>query len=116
MAEINNHELVRMLRRYAKWIKDKSDNSFQKNQNLWKLILLSAERLYQYEQYQEETDAYKQGEWDMFELITSVEYGKQRFCDDFCGTVYDRSKCDHLKNRDEAIDRYLKEIGDNGEY
>lgn len=52
----------------------------------------------------------------MFELITSVEYGKQRFCDDFCGTVYDRDKCDHLKNRDEAIDRYLKEIGDNGEY
>ena len=30
--------------------------------------------------------------------------------------VYDRSKCDHLKNRDEAIDRYLKEIGDDGEY
>lgn len=67
MAEISNHELVRMLRRYAKWLKDKSDNSFQKNQNLWKLILLAAERLYQYEQYQEETDAYKQGEWDMFE-------------------------------------------------
>ena len=110
MAEISNHELIRMLRRYAKWLKDKSDNSFQKNENLWKLILLAAERLYQYEQYQEETDAYKQGEWDMFELITSVEYGKQRFFDDYHGTVYDRDKGDHLKDRDAAIDRFLEEI------
>lgn len=73
MAEISNHELIRMLRRYAKWLKKKSDNSFHKNENLWKLILLAAERLYQYEQYPEETDAYKQGKWDMFELMRPYE-------------------------------------------
>lgn len=47
MSKISNDELIRMLRRYAKWLKEKSDNSFQKNENLWKLILLAAERLYQ---------------------------------------------------------------------
>ncbi len=56
--------------------------------------------------------AHEDGMWDMFELITSVWYGKQRFFDDYHGTVYDRDKCDHLKNRDEAIDRFLHEIGD----
>lgn len=71
MAEISNQELIRVLRRYAKWLKDKSDNSFQKNQNLWKLIMLAAERLYQYEQYQAaekriaelEKQLPKEGEW-----------------------------------------------------
>lgn len=56
--------------------------------------------------------AHDDGMWEMFELITSVWYGKQRFFDDYHGTVYDRDKRDHLKNRDEAIDRYLHEIGD----
>ena len=46
----------------------------------------------------------------MFQLITSAEYGKQRFFDDYHGTVYDRDKGDHLKDRDAAIDRFLEEI------
>lgn len=56
--------------------------------------------------------AHDDGMWEMFQLITSSWYGKQRFCDDYHGTVYDRSKGDHLKDRDAAIDRYLHEIGD----
>lgn len=88
MQTISNTELIRMLRRYAKWLKEKSDNSFQKNQNLWKLITLSAERLYQYEQYQEETDAYKQGEWT---------YGKTNYCTN-CGA--DMRKGEHDEQAD----------------
>lgn len=57
MAEISNDELVRMLRRYAKWLKDKSDNSFQKNENLWKLIMLAADAL---EELIKERDKYKE--------------------------------------------------------
>lgn len=57
MAEISNDELVRMLRRYAKWLKDKSDNSFQKNQNLWKLITLAADAI---EELIKERDKYKE--------------------------------------------------------
>lgn len=62
--------------------------------------------------YNDIKKAHDDGMWEMFQLITSSWYGKQRFFDDYHGTVYDRDKCDHLKNRDEAIDRYLHEIGD----
>lgn len=54
--------------------------------------------------------AHDDGMWEMFLLITSAEYGKQRFFDDYHGTVYDRDKGDHLKDRDAAIDRFLDEI------
>ena len=54
--------------------------------------------------------AHDDGMWEMFQLITSAEYGKQRFFDDYHGTVYDRDKGDHLKDRDAAIDRFLEEI------
>ena len=56
--------------------------------------------------------AHDDGMWEMFELITSVWYGKRRFYEEPSGIVYDRSKGDYLKNECEAIDRFLREIGD----
>ena len=57
-------------------------------------------------------NAHDDGMWEMFELITSAWYGKRRFCEDFNGLIYDRDKRDYLKNKNEAIDRFLREIGD----
>lgn len=54
--------------------------------------------------------AHDDGEWDMFQAISNAWYGKQRFFDENNGTVYDRDKCDHLKNRDEAVSRFIDEI------
>ena len=56
--------------------------------------------------------AHDDGMWEMFELITSAWYGKRRFYEEPSGIVYDRSKSDYLKNKNEAIDRFLHEIGD----
>lgn len=54
--------------------------------------------------------AHDDGEWDMFQAISNAWYGKQRFFDEENGTVYDRDKDDHLKNRDEAVSRFIDEI------
>jgi hypothetical protein len=113
MENKSNKELAKLLRMYIKHQREKRANVTWKQDPFMELLDICADRL---EELEDKEDTYKRGEWDLFCLITSVEYGKQRFCDDFCGTVYDRSKCDHLNNRDEAIDRYLKEIGDDGEY
>lgn len=51
---------------------------------------------------------YEQGEWDMFCLITSVEFGKQRFSMDRHGMVYDRKSHEYM-TREEAYEEYFKE-------
>ena len=51
---------------------------------------------------------YEQGEWDMFNLITSVEFGKQRFFLERHGMVYDRKSHEYM-TREEAYEAYLKE-------
>ena len=51
---------------------------------------------------------YEQGEWDMFNLITSAEYGKQRFYLDRNGMVYDRKSHEYM-TREEAYKNYLGE-------
>ena len=51
---------------------------------------------------------YEQGEWDMFSLITSVEFGKQRFFIEKNGLVYDR-KCHEYMTREKAYENYLSE-------
>ena len=51
---------------------------------------------------------YEQGEWDMFSLITSAEYGKQRFSLDRNGMVYDRKYHEYM-TREEAYKNYLGE-------
>ena len=53
------------------------------------------------------------GEWDMFELITSVWYGKQCYFVEENGIVYSRVSCKHM-SVDEAIKEFLGRIGDDG--
>ena len=50
---------------------------------------------------------YKQGEWDMFERISSVWYGKQYYFLDDDGTVYSRLTHKNM-SREEAFAEFLK--------
>ena len=52
---------------------------------------------------------FEKGEWSMFETITSVEYGKQRFFLEKDGRVYDKQRGDYLDNVEKAYARYYKE-------
>lgn len=52
------------------------------------------------------------GEWDMFELITSVWYGKQCYFVEENGVVYSRVSGKYM-SVDEAIKEFLGRIGDN---
>ena len=54
-------------------------------------------------------DQYQQGEWDMFELITSAWYGKQMYFREMSGMVYSRVTCKTMR-QDEAIDEFLERI------
>lgn len=59
---------------------------------------------------------YERGEWEMFELITSVYYGKSYyFLQDDPSIVYSRASGKHMK-RDKAYMEFLRQIGDDGEY
>lgn len=53
----------------------------------------------------------KQGEWEMFELITSAWYGKQCYSMEDNGIVYSRMSCKHMTVHD-AILEFLRSIGD----
>lgn len=54
-------------------------------------------------------DQYKQGEWDMFELISSAWYGKRMYFREMGGMVY--SKVTHKTMlQDAAIDEFLERI------
>lgn len=50
---------------------------------------------------------YEQGEWDMFNLITSVEYGKQFYFLEKNGMVYSRKSHEYM-TREQAYEEYLK--------
>ena len=53
--------------------------------------------------------AYAQGEWDMFELITSIWYGKQYYFEDFGAgieMVYSRASHKSMK-REEAYKEFF---------
>ena len=51
---------------------------------------------------------YEQGEWDMFSLISSVEFGKKRYFLEKNGMVYDRKSHEYM-TREKAYEEYLKE-------
>ena len=53
---------------------------------------------------------YSDSEFDVLNLISSAEYGKQRFFKEKNGIVYDREKNDYLVNSNDALERYLSEI------
>lgn len=59
--------------------------------------------------------AYEQGEWDMFQLITSAWYGKQCYFQEDNGIVYSRLSNKYL-TVDQAYTEFLGQIGDNGDY
>lgn len=54
--------------------------------------------------------AYKDGEWEMFQLITSAWYGKQTYFKEPNGTVYSRETCRYLKDMDDAVNEFLRKI------
>ena len=51
-----------------------------------------------------------EGFWDAFSMITSVDYGKERFFLQADGSVYDRETGDYYNNKGEALGKYLEEI------
>lgn len=53
----------------------------------------------------------KQGEWEMFELITTAWYGKQCYSKDDNDSVYSRRSTKNMSVHD-AILEFLREIGD----
>ena len=53
----------------------------------------------------------KTGEWEMFELITSVYYGKQYYFKRENGIVYSRASCKYM-SVDDAIKEFLDVIGE----
>ena len=59
-------------------------------------------------------DSYRQGEWDMFELITSAWYGKQYYFKEDNGMAYSR-KSNKTMTVHDAILEFIREIGDTGD-
>lgn len=57
----------------------------------------------------------KQGEWDMFELITSAWYGKQYYFREHDDIVYSRKSGKNM-TVNEAISEFIREISDDGSY
>ena len=54
-------------------------------------------------------DQYEKGEWDMFNLITSVWNGKQAYFVQDDGTVYSRESGKYM-SKDDAYDEFLNSI------
>lgn len=50
--------------------------------------------------------------FDVFNIITSAEYGKQRFFKEENGLIYDRAKREYLRDFETALNRYVEEISD----
>lgn len=61
-------------------------------------------------QPERKTDWRKQGEWDMFELITSVYFGKQYYFQQEDEIVYSRQSGKYM-TREKAIQEFLDIIG-----
>lgn len=59
-----------------------------------------------------ELTRYQQGEWDMFELITSTYYGKQYYFREPNGMVYSRKSHKYM-TRTEAVNEFLDAIGED---
>lgn len=56
---------------------------------------------------------YERGRWDMFELISSLEYGKQCYFLEKRNIVYSRCSCSYM-NRNEALNEFLNRIEEQG--
>lgn len=60
-------------------------------------------------------EGYHDGFWEVFSMITSVDYGKERFFLQDDGRVYDREIGDYYRNKAEALGKYLEEIAGRNE-
>ena len=60
---------------------------------------------------EEELWFFEQGEWDMFQNITNIYYGKQYYFLEDDGTVYSRSSGKTMTRR-EAYAEFLREVGE----
>lgn len=58
---------------------------------------------------------YDEGFWDAFSMITSVDYGKERFFLQADGRVYDRGKAVYYRHKEETFGKYLEEIAERNE-
>ena len=56
--------------------------------------------------------AYEQGEWEMFRLVTSVWYGKECYFRELSGVVFSRLTGSYLPSAEEAYNEFLGRIGD----
>lgn len=56
-----------------------------------------------------ELTPYERGRWDMFENISSLEYGKQCYFLQSKNIVYSRRSGKYM-NRTEAVNEFLKEL------
>ena len=54
--------------------------------------------------------AFDDGEWYMFERITSAYYGKEYYFLESDGTVYSRLCCKTLKCKEDAYREFIEEI------
>lgn len=48
--------------------------------------------------------------FEVLRLISSVEYGKQRFFKESTGLIYDRKDAEYLIDFNAALEKYLKEV------
>lgn len=48
--------------------------------------------------------------FEVLNLISSAEYGKQRFFKEENGLIYDRAKSEYLRDFETALTRYVGEI------
>lgn len=53
--------------------------------------------------------------FEVLRLISSAEYGKQRFFKESNGLIYDRKDKRYLLNFDAALEKYLKEVAGEAE-
>ena len=60
------------------------------------------------------TGEYKEGQWDMFELITNAYFGKQYYFPQDNGTIYSRYSGTYI-TREEAVKQFLDELNDSKE-
>ena len=72
-------------------------------------VNVTADRLELLRALEYDRGQYEAGEWDMFNLITSAQYGKQCYFLETGGRVYSRYSGQTLESVDEAVREWLSQ-------
>lgn len=72
-------------------------------------VNVTADRLELLRALEYDREQYEAGEWDMFNLITSAQYGKQCYFLETGGRVYSRYSGQTLESVDEAVREWLSQ-------